>query len=488
MRAEGVHFSYPWVYSRGKVPERHCSCFLFFLRTKEPALREALRHPASGVALSGCTRLGPPLLGALVVACTPAGATVDHIVFLDLDESHRATVIATTEASDPACTLRWRIGAGVEREASLGVASSGVRSTILMGAPGGVAVSARLSCADGEGAEASITTEAAPSSVPTLIPSSSPDEAVSDLLLLTAGITLPHLGTVVLTDMEGQPVWWSERVGAMISHPRFDAEAGVVFGIETPEGEAPARFVCSPLAGPDQTWEVPGATHDSVALGGGRYLLTVRERQTIEGDLIAGDSLVILDAASGEQTVVWSAFDQLERVENAGWQFRNADGSADWTHINGLGLDAGNHTLYASLYWEESIIEIELANWQTGWTLGGVRSDFEVPDGFGPQHSPQAFGGALWLFDNGKDSGAGSRISRYEVDLSTGGADRSFSYQPANRPQSPVLGSVDLRDDLILSSWGTAGEVHLTDSAGQDLASYTIDGMDVLGLTTLVDR
>lgn len=419
------------------------------------------------------------LAAALTAACADAPCPQGpDAPILTIDADHPATVLA--RASDDGCAIAWS-AAGQDHLAPLTAGEA-----VLFGAPADTEVTARVRCADVDSAAARITTGAAPDDLPgwsTL----QVDDALAPRLILSSAMGGTPDGHVTIHDRDGQPVWWVTDDGLGVTHARYDAEAGWVYGAESNADGSEAYLLLAPLAGPDRRIPVPGAHHDSLALGGGRYLMTVADTRTVDGEAVRGDDLVIVDAADGSITPVWSAFDALEVRRNGGWNIRAPDGAADWTHLNGLDRDPDSGAILASFYWDHRILRLDPSTWQIVWSLGGDAADI-VPDvAFGPQHSPWMRGDRLWMFDNGTDASRGSLLAAYDIDAGAGTARRAWTWAAAPVVFDIALGSVVPEEDgSVLASWGDAGDVRWLDADGGVQAQYALEGPDAVGYTSFV--
>lgn len=422
--------------------------------------------PTVALALAGC---GAP-------SC-PAGLAAPA---LEADVDHAATVWARAPDAPEGCAVAWS-AAGLDHLTAL----SDAGEAALFGAPAGAELTARVRCDDVEGPAASLITGSAPDGLPGFTVDVAPDGLEPRLILSSAMGGGPD-GWVTIRDTDGQPVWWVTHTGLGVTHARYDAEAGRVYAAESNADGSEAYLLLAPLAGPDRRIPVPGAHHDSLALGGGRYLMTVGETRTVNGEAVRGDTLVVVDAADGGITPVWSAFDALEVRRNGGWNIRAPDGAADWTHLNGLDRDPDTGAIAASLYWDHAILQLDPATWTVDWALGGPDADLTPDEPFGPQHSPLHRGDTLWMFDNGSDAARGSLLAAYALDPGAGTAVRTWTWAPSPPEFDIALGSIVRDGDTVLASWGDSGRVRMLDAEGQVEAAYDLEGGGVGGYTSFV--
>lgn len=416
----------------------------------------------------------PTLL--LVLGCAAPELTLS----LALDATHPTAVLATAVSSQPvtACQAVWT---GSDGEHAVPATADGCAWTAtLLGIPADTDVTVTLRCDEATSDPASITTAATPEGVEPLEVVQRA-EGIDERYILNAGFTLDGTtpGYIAIHDLDGRVVWWIPSPTGPSFSAHLDPEAGVVYALE---GDG---LVLAPLAGPDVRWTVPQGHHDTLALGGGQYLVTTYETREVDGDRVQGDALVRVDGATGAMTTVWSAFDALPVVPNGGWSARTPDGAADWTHVNGLALDAEAGLVYVSLYWDHAVLALDADTFSLVAAIGGPDSDHTVDVPFGPQHSPVVRDGALWLFDNGSNAAVGSTVAAYTLDGAT--ATRSWAWSPDPAHLDIVLGSVDPADDAILTSWGDTAQVQVLAPDGGLVGDYALGSGFLAGAARFVE-
>lgn len=405
---------------------------------------------------------------------------------LTLDADHPTAVLVRAEVPDPDCTLEWSAG-GVQPSGANVVPKIEDDALVatLLGLPTDTEVRVALSCPKEVSADAIITTAALDDDVPAITVTTAAS-GLAESFFLHEWFQEGPSGFLTIEDLEGRVVWWESQGTRTATHAHVDPETHAVYAVERGYNE-PEGLVVAPMTGPASRWMVPGAHHDSLALGGGRYLLAVTVDKDVDGELVAGDDLVVLDTADGSTTVVWDSFDQLVMERNTGWDFRRYNGAADWTHLNGLNRDPDTGKIYASLYWDRSIVQIDPLTWQTDWVLGGSQSNFSVDVPFGPQHSPVHIGDALWLFDNGSDSTVGSRLARYTLDEDAWTATQSWTWKEDPPATDIVLGSVEPHDDALIASWGDSGTIRIFDLQSNVIGEYDLGDRNQVGYTSLLE-
>jgi hypothetical protein len=297
-------------------------------------------------------------------------------------------------------------------------------------------------------------------------------DAIPELSLLERGEDVWTIASFTRTDevtsglfvfdADGQVVWDWEEPGSFIPGVELTPDGkGALFIGADPTTLQPSVLSLS-LDG--LSLEVIAASHvhhalTQPAIAGVRFAYVAWEEREIDGTAVIGDRLVEV-ADDGTEREVWNAFEQLEVVENEGWEHGSYPDAADWTHGNGLTYDAASDAYYLSLYHPGTIVKIDRATGNTVWQLGGAASDFTFPGdaGFAHQHAPEVHGDTLYLFDNG--GGATSRAVAYQLDTDAWTATKVWEWTTPEGNRVGVLGDVDVREDGdIVTAWGDLGQV-----------------------------
>ncbi len=290
-------------------------------------------------------------------------------------------------------------------------------------------------------------------------------EGLGPYLLTSEMSADPAETAVTVVTLDGRPVWYWQPGDGVIPSARFDAATGSIYGVVFDLPNAGFAYTFSiPIAGGEVVkHELTWAHHDALLLDDGVTATLVSTFGEYDGQQIAGDSIVEIDADGNERTV-WDAFDHLTPAENHAWNITQfPDGQPDWTHANGLDYDPGEGAYYLSLWGPEQIVKVDRATGNTVWVMGGPENDFDFGDdpGFGPQHAPDYEDGHLRVFDN--RNGSGSRACDYVVDASARTATLDWSFAPADPEWALVLGDVTERaDGSHLLGWGSAGNIFVT--------------------------
>ncbi len=407
----------------------------------------------------------------------------DFNLALTLDASHPASVLVTG-TGNATCTVEWAANGKTRRTAP--TVEGADLSALLIGAGGGVDVSARLLCAGGESAPATITTGDFPDGQAQVGVATAMTGMINEEYFLTSGFTAGGAGSITINDLDGNPVWWELLPTAFVPFAHYDPDAQVVYGIINNQDDQGLLLIAG-LSGPSVEISVPDSHHDARALGGGQYLVTQRvEEDTDRYGNVDGDMLSIVDAASGAITPVWNAFDHLQVIQNDGW----ALSPPDWTHINGLSIDTATDKLLISLYWEHAIVQIDMATWEDDWQMGGSDTQFVEDVEFGPQHAPLRAGNQMLMFNNGQDVIAGSNLAEYVLtDPGTlpGTAVQTWSWSPDPAEFCATFGNVSQTDDALISSFGDVGKVRIFSANRDMIAEYDARNGTQAGFTEFVN-
>lgn len=327
-----------------------------------------------------------------------------------------------------------------------------------------------------------VTTGSLPSGVPAfdpLLPFSDPD-AGPFLLTSIVDLSEDHSAVVVL-DPSGSPVWFTKAAAGVTSARLSSDGTGVYFIQNFVDDRAANALVLAGFDGTRREISVPDAHHDVIEGPDGGWVTFVTTYRDVDGTTVAGDQVVEV-GEDGSQRVVWDAFDNLEVVENDGFELTQLDG-ADWTHANGLVYDAADDSYVISLYFTEQVVKIDRATGDTVWILGGLGSDFTFADGdtFGPQHAPELTDGGIRLFDN-RGISDGSRLVEYSLDAPSGTAALTWSWSYPGGAWTPVLGDVHrFEDGSTLGSWGLAGHVTMADPNGELIGDLLVGDTVTVG-------
>lgn len=281
---------------------------------------------------------------------------------------------------------------------------------------------------------------------------------------------------VAVLDREGYPVWGVSVPELFPMFPTFDPEKGVRALQTDIDDYAMSRLDVWDLDGVVATEPMPDAHHEAVWLPDGTLAYCVTETREIGGELVAGD--VLLERApDGTVTRVWDAFDALPVTRNDGWdETKLADGAADWTHVNGLAWSQKDDAWLLSLFYPETIVQVDRATGETAWVLGGAESSFAQDEGaaFGPQHAPLLTDEGLLVFDN-SGAGPGSRLAMVSLDEVGARSSLVWDWRPPTQDWSLMLGHAAPAGDGLVVSWGLAPDVYLLDAEHREAGHLRLD-------------
>jgi len=313
-----------------------------------------------------------------------------------------------------------------------------------------------------------------------------PDAPLTDLLLVSHVDVDTGIASLQVVDWLGRPRWWipPSNTYAGFSRLRRDGAAVLLPRTEPASDGAPNGTVAHVAwDGTQEWWSAPAIHHDLVELSDGTILAAVLETRRYEDQELAADVLKVF-GPDGEVREVWSAWEHYPVEENRCWDIlETGEGAAEWTHANGLDVDEAQGLALVSLYCQETVVAVDLANGASPWALGGTVGTLDLvgDGGFGPQHAPRLTDGGVRLFDNNDVYSEGSRVVQYGVDVFTGIAELRGEWRPPGEPWSGVLGEANAYGDGLLMSWGLGGEVYLVGPDGEILGELDSETTQSVG-------
>jgi hypothetical protein len=256
----------------------------------------------------------------------------------------------------------------------------------------------------------------------------------SPLVLLEAGKRPGWRGLVAL-DQDGDVVWYCETAGLV--HGAIQRSTGSWVVVDPRVGLREMSPACETLSTLGRT---PGRAihHDVVEAPDGFLLYLAREGREVAGDSIFGDFIRRWKPETGEDEVIWSAFESLDPADDRMAWTR----PENWTHANSLHLGPrGNIVLGLAGFNQVASIQSDLSGFE--WRMGGPNAThFLGPDdGFGAQHTAaEVSPGRVLLFDN--DLRGEREYSRaVEYELADGQAREVWSFRPPRDNWSRVQSS-----------------------------------------------
>jgi hypothetical protein len=200
-----------------------------------------------------------------------------------------------------------------------------------------------------------------------------------------------------------------------------------------------------------------GPHHDFTVLPDGRILYLGAEDRTIDDRtvsgksklLVRGDTLDVLDPASGTVERVWGTFDAFDPADRPQHWAQIAEDDPDvfdWTHANTVMIGPRGN-LIVSIRHLDQIISLAPDFKTIEWKLGGFGSSFsfaDPSDRFYGQHDVSELpGGRILMFDNGnyRPEGEYSRGLELQLDFETMTAHKVWEYRQQPDVFSSQLGS-----------------------------------------------
>ena len=215
----------------------------------------------------------------------------------------------------------------------------------------------------------------------------------------------------------------------------------------------------------EQTVSVRSAHHDFAELGDGSCAVLVRDRQSVDGEMIEGDQ-VVRAHFDGRTEQLWTIWDYTEYDPDT---VEEIDGFG-WSHANAIQVEGDD--LMVSLSNLDSIVRFDRSTGQETWTLGGLSSDFATPTGdtilFQRQHQFKLADDRIVVFDNGLVGNLVSRVVEYELDEQAGQAALVWEHRNEPVAYTPALGDVwQLPGGDTLVTWSSQGQVDQVTDAGE---------------------
>lgn len=235
------------------------------------------------------------------------------------------------------------------------------------------------------------------------------------------------------------------------------------------------------------------AHHGFRQLSDGRFLYLATDPREVDGEMVAGDALMIVDADGGNSRVVYSTWDQFtpdmpRLIARGGTYYPNW---LDWTHANSLSIrDDGSVLL--SLHNISTIVNVDLDG-NVYWTLmgaedgagqpGDFRFDGSVAELFARQHNPIPVGDHnLLLFDNGPGGDDDyAEVAEYTLDETNYTFARVWNFDWDQAHEVAINGDVQrFPNGNTLAAWGSNGRLNEITPAGE-IVWQASAGSQVLG-------
>ncbi|NOY24954.1 MAG: hypothetical protein GXP62_03690 [Oligoflexia bacterium] len=202
--------------------------------------------------------------------------------------------------------------------------------------------------------------------------------------------------------------------------------------------------------------------HDFLVLPGGELLMIVEDGRVVDGQEIAGNALVRMDA-DGNRTTLWSIWDLYDLDDQP------APPNGDWTHANALDYLPQRDLVLLGLRHFDSILALNAADYSLQWALGGANQTIKVDEDviFHRQHQFQLLNDDhILVFDNqaGPDSTGDSRVLELALDLENKVASGVWEHHHVPSLFSDILGNVEaLPNGDRLVTWSMQGQVQVVE-------------------------
>lgn len=303
---------------------------------------------------------------------------------------------------------------------------------------------------------------------------------------------------MALMDREGVAVWSSAGL----------AGYRVAAGVWTPTGVWTLQEAEFGTVGPNllvfigvdgsvgAVREVPEAHHDLALLDDGSLLWLETDIRSVEdAGAGAGEHLDVVGDAlqrlwpDGALETVFSSWDALPFVpgESQTWDSGYYGDAKDWSHANGLDVNAAQDGVLVSFLGISVVIEVSLATGAVLWSL----SVLALED---PATRSASFHSPVWsdterlkLFINEPLEGdAASYVSEIDVSLDPPREVWNSGREDSSR-YTQALGRVaQLDGDHTLVNYGTEAVIEEIDDLGSPLWRWSLEGQWVLGETEVI--
>ncbi|MDP6933130.1 MAG: aryl-sulfate sulfotransferase [Myxococcota bacterium] len=359
---------------------------------------------------------------------------------------------------------------------------------VLLGLTAGVQASYRVVVVDGDEEVAGETLTVETGALPNTLPSftTSGEDA-------GAYLAVPILGSIaapVILSPQGEYLWyWQDDRDLDVYRVRLSVDGqSVLYNAASVSGDPSDESVIVRVAldgSEETTISVPLLAHDFVEHADGTIGAMVVEYRDVDGESVRGDQLVEIDP-SGEQQVIWSAWDCFDPATTEGEE-------TGWTFANALDYDPDEEAYYLGMRNFSSIVKIDRASGECVWGLGGEAATLSTASGsstFIHQHQFDLAddGQTIVVFDNDGATGTVSRVLEYALDPEAGEAEETWSYQADPTIYSFVLGDVHRFDDGdTLVTWSTSGQLDRVDPDGELVWQLNSDLGYVFAFNTILD-
>jgi hypothetical protein len=212
-----------------------------------------------------------------------------------------------------------------------------------------------------------------------------------------------------------------------------------------------------------RTVRYPADLHEFLLNDDGTAYVYALEQLEIDGQLIDDYLIQQLDIATGRRLWEWRASDHIPLSEST--DPIPEDEPWDYVHFNSIDTD-GNGDLILSARHTDAVYKVSRETGDIVWTLGGVASDFTLPEEavFRRQHDAQWHAdGTLSIFDNATDDNEDETQPRgivLRLDEANGTVELVRELAPPRSTNSSSQGNFELAEDGSATiGWGSSNLV-----------------------------
>jgi hypothetical protein len=291
--------------------------------------------------------------------------------------------------------------------------------------------------------------------------------------------SLVSQAAVVILDEDGDYVWWGIVAVPPPSWGKTSSRAllgraalardgsGLRYLMANVEvSEDAAIHTLSPDGAELELIETPFAHHDFVELDDGTIAYLAFDPRVVDDIEVAGDRLMER-APDGTLRELYNAWDHYSFIPSGKGAL-----AGDWPHANAIDYVAEDDAWLVGFLELGAIVEISRSTGQTLRTIGGIASDYTLPDGgtalFDTEHQFEWLGDGILVFINGgMELGAVSGVQEYTLDDASGTAQVAWSYEPDPPINCTNFGDVArLESGNTLVTFSLSGVVHEVDPDG----------------------
>ena len=317
----------------------------------------------------------------------------------------------------------------------------------------------------------SAATGAVPTGLPSITTKTTNPESVVDGFLVASLITAERAAFVeAIFDADGDYLWFHEVAQPCVFtiRARLSRDGASMLYLRQGEeytqcsSEEPVNHIVRVSLDGREVEVLPAghAHHDFFEHPDGTIALLVVDLQEVDGELIAGESIVEM-TPDGHSETVWSLWDTYD--PSLEYDFSKCE----WGHANAIKYDDVEDVYYVGLAQTSSIWKIDRATGETLWILGGEPETntftlaMEESAWFVRQHGFDVVESGIIVFDNA--SSERSRAVEYQLDEDAMTALQVWEHTSQEHFYTYALGDVQrLESERTLVTWSTSGQVDIS--------------------------